>query len=241
MQKKSHIIRNISLIFALGYLLVFLAFYSQLLVTLPEPLTILFEEIRIVYDRLIPPIAAAILLFTKDTLKSAAIYALPMSLTKVAFYLPYSYLYYLLGYHYDSLESLFLGLFASIGEIATCYITVLLLFILARYLAKKEAKITEFRDLDLQKDVVKTPLLQIDGAINKGVFYLCLTNFVYILAITVYDIVVFLFSYTSIKSEEYITMLLDISLCLATFVLSFIIAIFIKNIIKREKKAMNKK
>ncbi len=233
MSKAKHTIRNSSLIFALGYLLVFALFYSQLLISLPEPLMIAIEEVRIVYDRIIPVLAAAILLFTEDSLKSTALFALPLSISKLAFYLPYSYLYYLLGLHYDSLESLFLGLFATLGEIAACYATVLLLNLVARLFAKRQARISLGRELDLKKDLVKTSLLEIDSPINNGVFYTSLTNFVYIFSVTVYDIVVFLFSYSNIKLEEYITILLDLSLCLATFVISFIIAVFIKNMLCR--------
>ena len=160
-------------VFSAVNLLVFLLFFIPNYVL--EESTEIIEYSRIFITKFAEfaiPVVSATLLFglliergTKSAVKGALVLALP----RIIYLLPYYYLYHI-AFGYDSIESILLSALVTVFGVAITFATILLLLLLARFLASKACMkpIAEKLPPKMQKDMTMETRTQLKKEAEKS-------------------------------------------------------------------------
>ncbi len=143
------------------------------------------------------PVAVASVSFTVLCYKGAAaafMYALAASSARMVFTLPFYYIYFIVNYGYDSVESILLSALASLATLALSLLFTLLSLTVAVLLLRKKRTLSEMREAyaSLLQDTVSRDYAS--GA-NKAITILALCRFAYAMISEIIDTVTFFIEY----------------------------------------------
>jgi hypothetical protein len=173
----------------LAYLLSFVLYYVATFIHPTDVLTYiwLFAE-RATY-LLFPTISAVLTLivFVYCGAYKGAVAAIPLSLTRLVYLIPYYYLY-IIQEGYDSIESLGYGTLLSLGEIIILYGVIMLITVLVGFIIKK-------RGYEPEVALAKRTVLDFADPVSLSFMLISLFSCVYLTVKEIADTVYFISEY----------------------------------------------
>lgn len=144
-------------------------------------------------ELLMPLVGAAVLLITRAFYgtKYTLLRAIPLSVMRIFYLLPYYYLYFVFD-GYSSIEALLFGLLSSIPEIAVQYALMLALFVIMRVLSQRRLGEGEALCQSLSSDGI----FRLEAAGCFALFGASLCAFAYLFVRECIDTVSFLIEYS---------------------------------------------
>ena len=174
-------------------------------------------------------------------IKKSLLPLLLLSLTRAVYTLPYYYLI-ALDFGFDSVEGLLISLVATVIDVIILFVKTLAAcfvvgFISASYKAKsfKRDALLSVRG-SLSQDISPAPAFALTDNISVALLSVCAIEFIYKLALEIYDAVSYIIDYSeNYRSDEIIYMVFRFIFILFVFLFSHFVCSEIKNALIKEK------
>ena len=198
------IIYYLPLIYDLGTAFIYISYFSVEFINSAIPLT-----------------SAAVLVLATANLcaKSCFLKALPFTLIRLPYLIPYYYCKFVVDY-YDSVEAIFLAIFYSILLIILFYFEIILYsFVIRRVLKKKSESCSLY-----------APIFDVDAPVTYAVAICAFIRFAMNIAKEIYNAVIYFIDFSgTYKLSEILYIILCFILVLVFAILSHALACFVKN------------
>ena len=167
--------------------------------------------------------------YTKGGKKVALRSAIPLTLAKLFYTIPY---YYLLGisYKFDSIESIMLSLIASIFHLLVFYLHSVLLFFVAKYVFTRREKVAPFR-------LSEGSVFDLDHSATLSIFAISFAEFVIRLLMEIRQAVSYFIEYVGdYLVSDILYMVFRFIFILAMIFVSHFVCFKVKNLIFNSQK-----
>ncbi len=220
--------RRVTLYLLLGYLASYAVFHISSYVSSAAFFFYLNEFVKRGTYLLLPLIASAAMLVTSayTTLSKTLLRAIPFSLVRIVYFLPYFYMYnYAYGMGYDTSEALLFGLLLSVGEAIIVYILSVIVFLILRAIVRRLGGKDEFC-----ASIEKETCLDFSDPVASAFAIISAAAFLYFLVYEIINTVGFISEYgASAKPGEIIYMIVSYLYDIALFFIHFYALAISKN------------
>ena len=194
-------------------------------------------------DFLTLPIMATLMLVlaSRESTKKAFLHILLVSSARIYYTLPYYYLIFIYNYQYDTIESIFISLIASIVAILLISLGALISFIIAILIFGKRTKKHYREALTMLPELVNKPsTLDFLNTVSLPILIFALLRFIISLVTEVIDTIIFFVEYgDSYTLTEIGTMVGNYILLFVLLVVSYIISAKVKNHLAKYAKELD--